>query len=85
MDCPTSTLTISQVYAIASLTLGPGQYTAAESYYYMALEYQPAVLELDSLESIQSLLCSAVYSIRSPVGVSLWLVLSDLLMLGSRL
>lgn len=60
------------VYAIASLTLGPGQYTAAESYYYMALEYQPAVLELDSLESIQSLLCSAVYSIRSPVGVSLW-------------
>lgn len=69
-----TTLTLSKVYAIASLTLGPGQYTAAESYYFMALEYQPAVLELDSLESIQSLLCSAVYSIRSPVGVSLWFV-----------
>ncbi|KAL6400206.1 transcription activator protein acu-15 [Ilyonectria robusta] len=60
------------VYAIASLALGPAHYDTAESYYYMALEHQPAVLELDSIESIQSLLSCAVYSIRSPTGGSLW-------------
>ncbi|KAH7123034.1 fungal-specific transcription factor domain-containing protein [Dactylonectria macrodidyma] len=60
------------VYATASLALGPAHYGTAESYYYMALEHQPAVLELDSIESIQSLLSCAVYSIRSPTGGSLW-------------
>ncbi|KAK7425070.1 hypothetical protein QQZ08_008346 [Neonectria magnoliae] len=60
------------VYAIASLALGPAHYDTAESYYYMALEHQPVVLELDSIESIQSLLSCAVYSIRSPAGGSLW-------------
>lgn len=61
-----------QVYAIASLALGPSNYDTAESYYYMALNHQEFVLELDSLESIQSLLSCAVYSIRSPTGGSLW-------------
>ncbi|KAK7414560.1 hypothetical protein QQX98_006587 [Neonectria punicea] len=60
------------VYAIASLALGPAHYDTAESYYYMALEHQQVVLELDSIESIQSLLSCAVYSIRSPAGGSLW-------------
>ncbi|CAM1503321.1 Fc.00g080970.m01.CDS01 [Cosmosporella sp. VM-42] len=60
------------VYAIALLALGPAHYNTAESYYAMALEHQQGVLELDSLESIQSLLCCAVYSIRSPAGASLW-------------
>lgn len=64
----------TQVYAIASLTLGPAHYDTAESYYHMALAHQPPVLELDSIESIQSLLCCAVYSVRSPAGVSLWYV-----------
>lgn len=32
------------------------------------------MLELDSLESIQGILCCAVYSIRSHVGASLWYV-----------
>ncbi|XEU98490.1 hypothetical protein FSHL1_003777 [Fusarium sambucinum] len=60
------------VYAIASLALGPAHYDEAESYYNMALVHQPSVLELDSIESIQSLLACAVYSIRSPAGGSLW-------------
>ncbi|KAF4461429.1 transcription activator acu-15 [Fusarium albosuccineum] len=60
------------VYAIASLALGPTNYDTAESYYNMALAHQPSVLELDSIESIQSLLGCAVYSIRSPAGGSLW-------------
>lgn len=72
--CNVSGSKLSQVYAIASLTLGPAHYDTAESYYHMALAHQPSVLELDSIESIQSLLCCAVYSVRSPAGVSLWYV-----------
>lgn len=72
----------TQVYAIASLTLGPAHYDTAESYYHMALAHQPSVLELDSIESIQSLLCCAVYSVRSPAGVSLWYVETSLLERG---
>ncbi|KAF5619623.1 acu-15-like transcription activator [Fusarium sp. NRRL 25303] len=60
------------VYATASLALGPAHYDTAESYYKMALKHQPFILELDSIESIQSLLSCAVYSIRSPAGGSLW-------------
>ncbi|KAF5963250.1 transcription activator protein acu-15 [Fusarium bulbicola] len=60
------------VYATASLALGPAHYDTAESYYKMALKHQPVILELDSIESIQSLLSCAVYSIRSPAGGSLW-------------
>ena len=30
------------------------------------------VMQLNTLESIQAILCCAMYSIRSPVGVSLW-------------
>lgn len=63
---------ILMVYAIGSLTLGQGDYKRAETYYSLALDYLPSVLENDSLESIQSLLCCAVYSIRSPIGASLW-------------
>ncbi|KAK1622621.1 fungal-specific transcription factor domain-containing protein [Colletotrichum phormii] len=44
------------------------------AYYSMALDHISAVLDLDSLESIQAILACAVYSIRSPVGVSLWKV-----------
>ncbi|OAA59026.1 Transcription factor [Niveomyces insectorum RCEF 264] len=63
---------VLMVYAIGSLTLGQGEYERAETYYSLALDYLPSVLETDSLESIQSLLCCAVYSIRSPIGASLW-------------
>jgi hypothetical protein len=33
------------------------------------------MLEMDNLQSIQAILCCAVYSIRSPIGISLWFVL----------
>jgi hypothetical protein len=38
----------------------------------MALDHISPLLAIDSLESLQSILCCAVYSIRSPVGASLW-------------
>lgn len=38
----------------------------------MALDHISPVLSSDGLESIQCILSCAVYSIRSPVGVSLW-------------
>ncbi|KAF5510549.1 Positive regulator of purine utilization [Colletotrichum siamense] len=65
---------VLMVYAIGSLVLGQSHYDAAEAYYSMALDHIAAVLDLDSLESIQAILSCAVYSIRSPVGVSLWKV-----------
>lgn len=43
-----------------------------QRYYSMALDHITPVLALNGLESIQSILCCAVYSIRSPVGASLW-------------
>lgn len=63
---------VLMVYAIGSLVLGSAHRDSAEAYYSMALDHQGPVLDLDGLESIQSILCCAVYSIRSPVGASLW-------------
>lgn len=63
---------VLMVYAIGSLALGPAHRDSAGAYYSMALEHQGSVLDLDGLESIQSILCCAVYSVRSPIGVSLW-------------
>jgi hypothetical protein len=63
---------VLMVYAIGSLALGSAHRDSAEAYYSMALDHQGPVLDLDGLESIQSILCCAVYSIRSPVGASLW-------------
>lgn len=60
------------VYAIGSLVLGQSYTDAAEAYYAAALDRIASILDLDSLESIQAILFCAVYSIRSPVGVSLW-------------
>lgn len=63
---------VLMVYAIGSLVQGQSHYDAAEKYHAMALDRLSTILDLDSLESIQALLFCAVYSIRSPVGVSLW-------------
>lgn len=62
------------VYAIGSLAADASQSEAAETYYVAALEYLEPVLDLDGLESIQALLSIAVYSVRSPSGMSLWKV-----------
>ncbi|KAL4940185.1 fungal-specific transcription factor domain-containing protein [Aspergillus oleicola] len=63
---------VIMVYAIGSLVLGQSHYDAAEKYYSAALAHLPPILELNTLESVQGILCCAVYSIRSPVGASLW-------------
>lgn len=65
-------LSALMVYSIGSLVLGQSYLDAAEAYYSAALDRIPGILDLDSLESIQAILFCAVYSIRSPVGVSLW-------------
>ncbi|EPE09054.1 transcriptional activator protein acu [Ophiostoma piceae UAMH 11346] len=65
-------LFVLMVYSIGLLALGHFETEKAETYYALALDHLPSVLELDSLESIQSILCCAVYSIRSHVGASLW-------------
>ncbi|KAK1964004.1 hypothetical protein LY78DRAFT_640334 [Colletotrichum sublineola] len=65
---------VLMVYAIGFLVLGQSHYDAAETYYSRALDHISAVLDRDNLASIQGILSCAVYSIRSPVGVSLWKV-----------
>ncbi|CAH0021249.1 unnamed protein product [Clonostachys rhizophaga] len=72
----TSLFFVLMIYAIGSLTLGRDEVDAAEGYYAMALDRIGQLLELNNLQSIQALLCCAVYSIRSPVGVSLWKISS---------
>ena len=69
---PMSSFFPLMVYAIGSLALEQSGTNAAESYYSAALDQIGPVLEMDSLESIQAILCCAVYSIRSPLGASLW-------------
>lgn len=62
---------VLMVYAIGSLALGDRR-EAAEQFYCMAMNHSPSLLETDSLISIQCILCCAVYSVRSPLGASLW-------------
>ncbi|KAI1492296.1 fungal-specific transcription factor domain-containing protein [Biscogniauxia mediterranea] len=63
---------VLMICAIGSLALGHTEVETAEAYCAMALEYINQLLELDNLQSIQAILCYAVYSIKSPIGVSLW-------------
>lgn len=50
---------------LAGATLPQGLYSAAEALF-------ERVMQQNSIESIQAVLCCAMYSIRSPVGVSVW-------------
>ncbi|KAJ5958927.1 transcriptional regulator family: Fungal Specific TF [Penicillium vulpinum] len=63
---------VLMAYATGSLVMSQSQDYTASTYYNMALDHLPAVLALNNLESVQSILCCAVYSIRSPTGPSLW-------------
>ncbi|KAF7191361.1 Positive regulator of purine utilization [Pseudocercospora fuligena] len=72
---PTSHLPIFfvlMVYAIGSLALGPKHYDEAEAFYAAAMDRSQPVFDMDNLESLQAILACAVYSVRSPVGASLW-------------
>lgn len=63
---------VFMVYAIGCLAIGPREMETAEGYYSFALDHQASILDLDNLLSIQTILCCAVYSVRSPLGASLW-------------
>lgn len=63
---------VLMVCATGCLTLGPSATDEAESYFSMALEHIAPLLDLDNIQSVQTLLCCAIYSIRSPTGASLW-------------
>lgn len=62
------------VYAIGALARSQHQSEAAEEYFSQVLDHITPVLDMDGIESIQVILGCAVYSIRSPIGVSLWKV-----------
>ena len=68
------TFFVLMVYAIGSLASDTTRPDEAEGYYKAALDHLEPVLDLDGIESIQALLAIAVYSIRSPFGMSLWKV-----------
>ncbi|KAF2724608.1 hypothetical protein K431DRAFT_291693 [Polychaeton citri CBS 116435] len=63
---------VLMVYSIALLAHGPHNYETAENLYSAALDHINPVLDMNSIETVQSILCCAVYSVRSPVGASLW-------------
>jgi len=51
---------------------GMGFSLTSKGFYASAQLYMDEVIAMDSIESIQSILCCAIYSLRSPVGVSVW-------------
>ncbi|KAK2766349.1 fungal specific transcription factor [Colletotrichum kahawae] len=61
---------VLMVYAIGALV--ENHYDVAMAYYSGAMEYMDSLLSVDNLTSIQCVLCCATFSIRSPVGVSVW-------------
>lgn len=65
---------VTMVYAIGSIVLSHGLSGDAEDFYAMAMQYSSSVLNTDTLESVQALIACAVFSIRSPVGASLWMI-----------
>jgi len=70
----TSIFFVTMVYAIGSIALSHGLSGDAEDFYAMAMQYSSSVLNNDTLESVQALIACAVFSIRSPVGASLWMI-----------
>lgn len=65
---------VTMVYGIGSIASSHGLSGDAEDFYAMAMQHSPSVLNTDTLESVQALIACAVFSIRSPVGASLWMI-----------
>ena len=65
---------VTMVYAIGSIVLSHELSSDAEDLYGMAMQYSSSILNTDTLESVQALIACAVFSIRSPVGASLWMI-----------
>jgi hypothetical protein len=69
---PTQAFFVYMVCAVGALTSGFAGASLPENLYAAAEDLFEHVLQLNTLETIQALLCCAMYSLRSPVGVSLW-------------
>ncbi|RAH42908.1 uncharacterized protein BO95DRAFT_419867 [Aspergillus brunneoviolaceus CBS 621.78] len=69
---PVSLFFVLMTYAIGSLVLEQSETEAAQVFFSWALDRLEPLLHIDGLQSIQALLCCAVYSIRSYNGASLW-------------
>lgn len=65
---------VTMVYAIGSIVLSHGSSQDAKEYYTMAMQHFSPILNTDTLESVQALIACAVFSIRSPIGASLWMI-----------
>ena len=65
---------VTMVYAIGSVVISHGLSEDAKNFYTMAMQHFPPILNTDKLESVQALIACAVFSIRSPVGASLWMI-----------
>ncbi|VUC26586.1 unnamed protein product [Clonostachys rosea] len=68
---PVALFFLHMVYAVGALILPTCGYSA-EGLYVSAQAYSDQVLALDNIESIQAILCCAVYSLRSSIGTSHW-------------
>ncbi|CAG9961946.1 unnamed protein product, partial [Clonostachys byssicola] len=63
---------VYMVAAVGSLTGPLAGSTLPEGLYAAGEELYEHVLQLNNLEAIQAMLCCAMYSLRSPIGVSIW-------------
>ncbi|KAJ9611976.1 hypothetical protein H2200_003571 [Cladophialophora chaetospira] len=68
---PVALFFLYMVYAVGALLL-PRSGCSPEGLYTTAQLYLDQVLPLENLEAVQALLCCAMYSLRSPVGPSVW-------------
>ncbi|PVH76155.1 hypothetical protein DL98DRAFT_657644 [Cadophora sp. DSE1049] len=69
---PVGCFFVNIIYAVGALVLPRSYGCSPEGFHASAQLYMDYVIELDSIESIQAILCCAMYSLRSPVGVSVW-------------
>jgi hypothetical protein len=69
---PTSLFFVYAVASVGALTTSIAGETLPEGLYASAEKLFEHVMQQNSLQSIQAVLASAMYSIRSPVGVSVW-------------
>ena len=69
---PVASIFVYMVAAVGALTGPFAGASLPEGLYAAGEELFEHVLQLNSLETIQVLLCCAMYSLRSPIGVSIW-------------
>ncbi|KAL3466250.1 fungal-specific transcription factor domain-containing protein [Aspergillus heterothallicus] len=68
---PVALFFLNMVYAVGALLL-PSLGCSAERLYVSSQLYIDHILSMENLETIQAILCCAVYSLRSSIGTSHW-------------